>query len=58
MIGTGFAFVTAQLVNIIPAGTPTTRLASAAAIVVTFDYAAGIAVSFFLPEPASEELPE
>jgi MFS family permease len=58
MLGTGFAFVTAQLVNVMPGATPPLRLAYAATIVVTFVYAAGLVCSFFLPEPKGEELPE
>ena len=57
MLGTGFAFVTTQLVNVMPGATPQTRLAYAAAAVVTFVYAAGLACSFLLPEPKNE-LPE
>ena len=58
MLGTGFAFVTTQLTNVMPGATPPTRLAYASAIVVTFVYAAGLACSFFLPEPKGEDLPE
>lgn len=58
MIGTGFAFVTTTLVNYMPGATPSARLALASAIVVTFVYAAGLACSFFLPEPKGEDLPE
>ncbi|MEP6782238.1 MAG: MFS transporter [Acidobacteriota bacterium] len=58
MLGTGFAFVTTQLVNYMPGPTAPTRLAYTAAMVATFVYAAGIICSFFLPEPKSEALPE
>jgi hypothetical protein len=58
MLGTGFAFVTTQLVNYMPGETPSMRLAYTAAMVAAFVYAAGIACSFFLPEPKSEALPE
>lgn len=58
MLGTGFAFVTTQLTNVMPGDLPSTRLAYAAAIVVTFVYAAGLVASFFLPEPKGEDLPE
>jgi predicted MFS family arabinose efflux permease len=58
MLGTGFAFVTTQLVNIMPGATPTLRLAYAATVVVTFVYAAGLVSSYFLPEPKGTDLPE
>ena len=57
MLGTGFAFVTTQLVNVMPGATPQTKLAYASAAVVTFVYAVGLACSFLLPEPKNE-LPE
>jgi MFS family permease len=57
MLGTGFAFVTTQLVNVMPGASPPIRLAYAAALVGGFVYLAGLACSFFLPEPG-EELPE
>lgn len=58
MMGTGFAFVTTTLTNLVPGPTPPLRLAVAAAIVGTSVYAAGLICSFFLPEPQGEELPE
>jgi hypothetical protein len=58
MMGTGFAFVTTQLVNHVPGASPSARLAFAATIVAGFVYTAGLALSFFLPEPQSEALPE
>jgi MFS family permease len=58
MIGTSFAFVTTQLVNVVPGATPTARLALAATIVAVFVYSAGIILSFFLPEPVGDSLPE
>lgn len=58
MIGTGFAFVTTQLVNYMPGNAPSTRLAYAATITVTLVYLAGFVTSFFLPEPTGEDLPE
>jgi MFS family permease len=58
MLGTGFAFVTTQLVNYMPGASPSIHLAYAATIVVTFVYAAGLACSFFLPEPKGDALPE
>jgi hypothetical protein len=41
-----------------PEGSPATRLAYAAAAVGTLLYAIGLLLSFFLPEPATEDLPE
>jgi predicted MFS family arabinose efflux permease len=58
MLGTGFAFVTTTLATYAPGATPPLRLAFAATVVGTFVYAAGLITSFFLPEPASEDLPE
>jgi MFS family permease len=58
MLGTSFAFVTTQLVNVMPGTSPQMKLAYASTLVVTFVYAVGLAFSFLLPEPKSEELPE
>jgi MFS family permease len=58
MLGTGFAFVTTTLTNMMPGPTPQMRLAYAAAAVAAFVYAAGLAASAFLPEPKGEQLPE
>jgi putative Ca2+/H+ antiporter (TMEM165/GDT1 family) len=58
MIGTCAALLTTQLVNVMPGGMPSTRLAYAAAIVGTGAYLLGLAASFWLPEPSREELPE
>ncbi|MFN2447875.1 MAG: MFS transporter [Vicinamibacterales bacterium] len=58
MLGTGFAFVTTQLTNVMPGPTPSIRLAYAAAAVGAFVYATGLVCSFFLPEPKGEQLPE
>jgi MFS family permease len=58
MMGTGFAFVTTQLVNHVPGATPSARLALAAAIVAGSVYTAGLILSFFLPEPKGDALPE
>jgi MFS family permease len=58
MLGTGFAFVTTTLTNYVPGATPPLRLALAATMVGIFVYVAGLICSFFLPEPAGEELPE
>jgi predicted MFS family arabinose efflux permease len=58
MLGTGFAFVTTQLTNVMPGATPSMRLAYAAALVGFSVYLAGYLLSYLLPEPKSEELPE
>ena len=58
MIGTSFAMVTAQLANVMPGATPPTKTAYAAAAVGLFVYASGFLCSFWLPEPASDKLPE
>jgi predicted MFS family arabinose efflux permease len=58
MIGTGFAFVTTQLVNVMPGDTPQTRLAYAAALVGFGVYVGGFIASWWLPEPKSGDLPE
>jgi MFS family permease len=58
MIGTGFAFVTTQLTNSMPGSTPPTRLAYAAALVGFSVYLAGYLLSYWLPEPKGEDLPE
>lgn len=58
MIGTSFAFVTTQLVNVVPGATPQARLALAATVVAAFVYTGGLICSFFLPEPKGDHLPE
>ena len=58
MMGTGFAFVTTQLTNVMPGATPPTRLAYSAAVVGLFVYLVGLIVSRWLPEPKGEALPE
>lgn len=64
MIGTSFALVTSLLSSFMPAGDKTgavadaVRLAAAAAVVGTSLYLLNIILSFFLPEPQSEALPE
>jgi nitrate/nitrite transporter NarK len=57
MIGTSAALIATQLANVLPAATAASRLAYAAGIVATAAYAIGIAASFWLPEPQSEDLP-
>ena len=56
MIGTSFAFVTTQLVNVVPGATPSARLALAATMVAVFVYTGGLICSFFLPEPKGDAL--
>jgi MFS family permease len=58
MLGTSFAFVTTSLLAPIMVGAPPLQLAKAATIVAAFVYAAGFALSFFLPEPKGTALPE
>lgn len=58
MIGTGFAFVTTQLANVTPGTSPQMQLAYAAAIVGTGVYLGGLILSFWLPEPKGDQLPE
>jgi hypothetical protein len=58
MLGTGFAFVTTQLVNQMPTGTPAVKLAEASTIVAVLVYAVGFACTFLLPEPTSDALPD
>jgi len=58
MIGTSAALVTTTLANVMPGASPAQQLAHAAAVVAFAVYAIGFGVSFFLPEPAREELPE
>jgi MFS family permease len=58
MLGTGFAFVTTQLTNVMPGATPSMRLAYASAAVALFVYAAGLLLSTQLPEPKGDALPE
>jgi MFS family permease len=57
LIGTAAALLTTQLAQVMPGATPHVKLASAAAGVALFVYAAGLALSFFLPEPP-RDLPE
>jgi hypothetical protein len=57
MLGTSFAYVTTTLASAL-GGAPHVQLATAAAIVALFVYVGGVALSFSLPEPKSEHLPE
>jgi nitrate/nitrite transporter NarK len=58
MIGTSAALLTTQIAAVMPGGTPATHLAYGAAAVAFLVYAIGLVASFWLPEPAKEELPE
>jgi MFS family permease len=58
MIGTSAALLTTRLATLMPEGSPSTRLAYAAAGVALLVYAAGFLLSFLLPEPERQELPE
>jgi MFS family permease len=58
MIGASAPLLTTQLVALMSAGTPATKLAYAAAGVAFLVYAGNLILSFFLPEPKQEELPE
>jgi MFS family permease len=58
MIGASAPLLTTQLVAVSSAGAPATKLAYAAAGVAFLVYAGNLALSFFLPEPKQEKLPE
>ncbi len=58
MVGTSAALLTTQFAAMMPGGTPATHLAYGAAAVAALVYAIGVIASFWLPEPAREELPE
>jgi Sugar (and other) transporter len=58
MIGASAPLLTTQLVAMMPAGPPATKLAYAAAGVAFLVFAGNLILSFFLPEPKQEELPE
>ncbi|MBI2929361.1 MAG: MFS transporter [Verrucomicrobia bacterium] len=58
MFGTSAAFLTANLVAPRLAGTTFEQVATAAAIVGTAVFVIGLALSFFLPEPKTEPMPE
>jgi MFS family permease len=57
MIGTSFAYLTTMLTSAM-SGPPHVQLAKAAAIVAAVVYVGGVMMSFFLPEPKGEALPE
>jgi hypothetical protein len=66
MIGTSFAMLTSQLALRMPVDTGTApppvadamKMAAAATVVVTAVYVVNIILSFWLPEPPHDELPE
>jgi hypothetical protein len=58
MIGTFAAFVTVQMVNVMPGGSVPIRLAYACAIVGTAAYVINLVASFWLPEPKHADLPD
>lgn len=58
MFGTTAALVTTQLANMMPGATASIKLAYAAAAVGTVVYVIGFALSFQLPEPKQEALPD
>ena len=58
MIGTSAALLTTQVSRFMPPGSPSVKLAFAAACVAFFVYAMGLLLSFWLPEPKHQELPE
>jgi MFS family permease len=58
VLGTGFAFLATQLANVMPGALPQTKLAYAAATSVAIAYGLGFILSWWLPEPKSDQLPE
>jgi sugar phosphate permease len=58
VLGTGFAFLATQLANVMPGAAPQTKLAYAAATSVAIAYGIGYILSWWLPEPKSDQLPE
>lgn len=58
VLGTGFAFLATQLANVMPGSLPQAKLAYAAATSVAIAYGIGYILSWWLPEPKSEQLPE
>jgi sugar phosphate permease len=58
MIGASAPLLTTQFVAMMPTGAPATKLAYAAAGVAFLVFAGNLILSFFLPEPKQEELPE
>ena len=58
MLGTSFAYVTTAIVQPMMSGPPPVALAKAATLVAAFVYACGFLLSFKLPEPRSQALPD
>jgi MFS family permease len=58
MIGTSAALLTTNLVASMPGGSPSIKLAHAAALVGTAAYVIGFVASWWLPEPTKEDLPD
>jgi predicted MFS family arabinose efflux permease len=58
VLGTGFAFFATQLANVMPGALPQTKLAYAASASVAIAYGMGYILSWWLPEPKSDQLPE
>jgi MFS family permease len=58
MVGTSAALLTTQFAAMMPGTMPAMKLAYAAAGVAFLVYAVGLAASFWLPEPATQKLPE
>jgi len=58
VIGSSAAFVTPQLAAILPSANPTVRLAWAMATVAVVAIGVNCALTFWIPEPQSAELPE
>jgi MFS family permease len=58
MIGTSAALLTTQLANVMAGSTQFTKLAYSAAAVALLVYALGFLLSFWLPEPQRDKLPE
>jgi hypothetical protein len=60
LIGTSFAWVasTVAIQPFVPGGSAPTKLAYTAAAIAGLVYAAGFLLSFWLPEPKQDQLPE
>jgi MFS family permease len=58
MIGTSAALVTTQLANVVPGATPFIKLAYSASAVAFVVYGMGFLMSFWMPEPRLDQLPE
>jgi MFS family permease len=58
MLGTSFAYLTVSVLAPMMSGPPFVQLATASAMVAAFVYVAGFLLSFLLPEPKGEQLPE